>query len=54
VVKAEKANDIEEAGELEDYKGEETGTELQVPNNLRWNSIPMGLEEINMHSLLTL
>jgi hypothetical protein len=36
VVEAKKAEDIEEAEELEDSNAEETGTQIQrVPNNLR-------------------
>ena len=43
MVEAEKAEDIEEAEELEDSKAEETGTQLQVRNK----NIRMGLEEID-------
>jgi hypothetical protein len=36
VVEAKKAEDIEEAKDLEDFKAEETGTQpVRVPNNLR-------------------
>jgi hypothetical protein len=35
VVEAKKAEDIEEAKEMEDSKTEETGTQLRVPNNPR-------------------
>ena len=48
MVEAEKAENIKEAKELEDSKAEETGTQqLRVPNNPRWNSFHMELEEID-------
>jgi hypothetical protein len=45
VVVAVKAVVIVKAEEMEDSKAEETGAQLQVPNNKKWSSFHMGLEE---------
>jgi hypothetical protein len=55
VVEAKKAEDIEEAEELEDSKAEETGTQpVRVPNNPRLNCFHMELEEKDKQSHMIL
>jgi hypothetical protein len=45
VIVAVKAVVIVEAKEMEDSNAEETGAQLQAPNNKKWSSFHMGLEE---------